>query len=71
MDYSDTEAYEREKAAITSYEDGWDAWDGPVWPWRQTNISATQEEHFDGCCTENISGKASLHNMHWTILILT
>lgn len=26
------EAFEREKAAITSYEEGWDRWDGPVWP---------------------------------------
>ena len=26
------EAFEREKAAIVSYEDGWDRWDGPVWP---------------------------------------
>jgi hypothetical protein len=24
--------FEREKAAITSYEEGWDRWDGPVWP---------------------------------------
>lgn len=26
------QAFEREKAAITSYEQGWDRWDGPVWP---------------------------------------
>lgn len=26
------EAFEREKAAITCYEEGWDRWDGPVWP---------------------------------------
>ncbi|USP79303.1 hypothetical protein yc1106_06577 [Curvularia clavata] len=26
------EAFEREKAAIISYEDGWDRWDGPIWP---------------------------------------
>lgn len=25
-------AFEREKAAITSYEDGWDRWDGPIYP---------------------------------------
>ncbi|EUC46681.1 hypothetical protein COCMIDRAFT_35676 [Bipolaris oryzae ATCC 44560] len=25
-------AFEMEKAAITSYEQGWDGWDGPVWP---------------------------------------
>ena len=26
------EAFEREKAAITCYEEGWDRWDGPIWP---------------------------------------
>lgn len=26
------EAFEREKAAIKSYEEGWDRWDGPIWP---------------------------------------
>ena len=25
-------AFEREKAAITSYEEGWDRWDGPIYP---------------------------------------
>jgi hypothetical protein len=25
-------AIEREKTAITSYEEGWDRWDGPIWP---------------------------------------
>lgn len=25
-------AFELEKASITSYEQGWDRWDGPVWP---------------------------------------
>jgi hypothetical protein len=25
-------AFEREKAEITSYEQGWDRWDGPIWP---------------------------------------
>jgi len=24
--------FEREKAAITSYEEGWDRWDGPIYP---------------------------------------
>lgn len=32
-----SEGLEREKAAITSYEDGWDEWDGPIWPWRETS----------------------------------
>jgi hypothetical protein len=35
---STSEAFEREKAAITSYEEGWDEWDGPIWPWRQSHI---------------------------------
>ena len=25
-------AFEREKAAISSYEEGWDRWDGPIYP---------------------------------------
>ena len=25
-------AFELEKAAITSYEEGWDRWDGPIYP---------------------------------------
>jgi hypothetical protein len=29
---AETEAFERELAALTAYEDGWDRWDGPVWP---------------------------------------
>ncbi|KKY20207.1 hypothetical protein UCDDS831_g05008 [Diplodia seriata] len=33
----DTAAFEAEKAAITSYEENWDSWDGPVWDWRSTN----------------------------------
>lgn len=27
-------AYEMEKASIKGYEEGWDRWDGPVWPYR-------------------------------------
>jgi hypothetical protein len=26
------EAFERELAGLTAYEDGWDRWDGPIWP---------------------------------------
>ncbi|KAF2182564.1 hypothetical protein K469DRAFT_711742, partial [Zopfia rhizophila CBS 207.26] len=26
------ESFEREKAQIASYEEGWDRWDGPMWP---------------------------------------
>ncbi|KAF4305370.1 hypothetical protein GTA08_BOTSDO06530 [Botryosphaeria dothidea] len=33
----DNAAFEAEKAAITSYEENWDSWDGPVWDWRSTN----------------------------------
>jgi hypothetical protein len=29
---TETEAFERELAALTAYADGWDRWDGPVWP---------------------------------------
>ncbi|KAG9188026.1 hypothetical protein G6011_01949 [Alternaria panax] len=25
-------AFELEKSAITSYEEGWDRWDGPIYP---------------------------------------
>lgn len=28
-------AYEMEKASIKGYEEGWDRWDGPVWPYRK------------------------------------
>jgi hypothetical protein len=24
--------FEREKAAVTCYEENWDDWDGPIWP---------------------------------------
>lgn len=51
MDYYCSEQYEKEKAAITSYEEGWDRWDGPIWPWRQTNQPEEQEEEWQGCCT--------------------
>ncbi|KAF2196198.1 hypothetical protein GQ43DRAFT_445340, partial [Delitschia confertaspora ATCC 74209] len=36
-------AFEAEKAAITSYEDGWDRWDGPVYPYKQRNTVITCE----------------------------
>lgn len=53
MDSWSSQAYEAEKAAITSYEDGWDRWDGPIWPWRHTNIpqsSQNLENEWAGCC---------------------
>lgn len=34
---SESVVFEREKASITSYEEGWDEWDGPIWPWKQDN----------------------------------
>ncbi|KAK0609860.1 hypothetical protein DIS24_g12181 [Lasiodiplodia hormozganensis] len=37
-------AWEAEKAAIVSYEDGWDRWDGPIWPWRETNKPMSQQK---------------------------
>lgn len=60
-------AYEREKAAIKSYEDGWDRWDGPVWP-MDNNLSAEQELHWEGCCPvfeggySAIAGEQSVSN---------
>ena len=55
MDSHCAAAFEAEKAAITSYEDGWDRWDGPVWPWRHTNVPAAaaqekMENEWAGCC---------------------
>jgi len=29
---ADEAAFETEKAKVVSYEEGWDRWDGPVWP---------------------------------------
>jgi hypothetical protein len=65
--YYCTEQYEKDKAALTSYEEGWDRWDGPVWPWRQTNypeVQAKLEDEYEGCCNtppeqENILGTLS------------
>ncbi|KAF2176413.1 hypothetical protein K469DRAFT_682582 [Zopfia rhizophila CBS 207.26] len=53
MDSHCVEQFEKEKAAIKSYEDGWDRWDGPIWPWRQTNDPQSQmkmENEWQGCC---------------------
>jgi hypothetical protein len=63
--YYCSEQYEKDKAAITSYEDGIDGWDGPIWPWRTTGNSEAQlnfEEEWQGCCTEPVEepqGKVS------------
>lgn len=70
MDYYCSEQYEKEKAAITSYEEGWDRWDGPVWPWRHTNQLEVQEEHWQGCCCEEeheetgMSHAVDVHSVH-------
>jgi len=40
-------AYEMEKASIKSYEDGWDDWDGPIWPWKPEDLSAAAEDRYD------------------------
>jgi len=56
-------AYELEKASIKAYEDGWDDWDGPVWPWNQTdktNLSASAEEHYDNGYTPPELSKAEV-----------
>jgi hypothetical protein len=41
---STSEAFEHEKAAIKSYEDGWDEWDGPIWPWRRSHTEIIELE---------------------------
>jgi|TARA_R110002003_G_scaffold54_7_gene4726 hypothetical protein len=38
-------AYEREKAAITSYEAGWDRWDGPIWPVGTIQCRFQEDQH--------------------------
>jgi len=50
MNYYCSEQYEKEQAAIKSYEEGWDRWDGPIWPWRETNFTEAQENAWQGCC---------------------
>lgn len=47
-------AYEMEKASIKGYEEGWDRWDGPVWPYRGaaaekvlTMVGEEEEEQYD------------------------
>lgn len=42
----DQEEFEREKAAIHAYEDGWDEWDGPIYPWRQPQVKFHDEATF-------------------------
>lgn len=41
-------ALELEKEGITSYEDGWDEWDGPIWPWREDCTETTLKEAHPG-----------------------
>ncbi|RDI78480.1 hypothetical protein Vi05172_g11545 [Venturia inaequalis] len=41
-------AYEMEKASIKGYEEGWDRWDGPVWPYRgAVEMGVEEEERYD------------------------
>ncbi|OCK80542.1 hypothetical protein K432DRAFT_392950 [Lepidopterella palustris CBS 459.81] len=74
MDSHCAALFEKEKASIKSYEDGWDEWDGPIWPWRETNNPEGQqkmENEYQGCCntppekvamlTQAISQKAQPH----------
>lgn len=61
MDSYRDELFEKEKTAIKSYEDGWDDWDGPIWPWRETNQPQAQqklENAYQGCC--NTYSKAEI-----------
>ncbi|KAF2803754.1 uncharacterized protein BDZ99DRAFT_162085 [Mytilinidion resinicola] len=54
MDSHCAAAFEKEKATIKAYEDGWDNWDGPIWPWRETNKPQAQqklEDEYQGCCS--------------------
>ena len=44
MDSYRDELFEKEKTAIKSYEEGWDDWDGPIWPWRETNQPQAQQK---------------------------
>lgn len=71
MDSRCNELFEKEKAAIKSYEGGWDDWDGPIWPWRETNQPQAQqklENAYQGCCNTyseaEIPGKL-LKNWAW------
>jgi hypothetical protein len=32
------ETFEEEKSHIISYEDGWDEWDGPIWPYKEVKF---------------------------------
>jgi hypothetical protein len=64
--------FEKEKAAIKSYEDGWDEWDGPIWPWRETNNPQAQqklEDEYQGCCrtpTDNTNSTCESKLRHGT-----
>ncbi|OCL10232.1 hypothetical protein AOQ84DRAFT_375096 [Glonium stellatum] len=65
MDSHYDDLFEKEKAAIKSYEDGWDDWDGPIWPWRETNHSQTQqklENEYQGCCNADAGVGVPAHS---------
>ncbi|KAF2713547.1 hypothetical protein K504DRAFT_462057 [Pleomassaria siparia CBS 279.74] len=51
-------AFEREKAAIKSYEEGWDRWDGPVWPLGTVQCALQDPECRLGLCEEHHPAKA-------------
>ncbi|KAF2500332.1 hypothetical protein BU16DRAFT_244039 [Lophium mytilinum] len=69
MDSHCAVAFEKEKASIKAYEDGWDEWDGPIWPWRETNNPEAQqklENEYQGCCStpEQHTIDTTLANAH-------
>jgi hypothetical protein len=40
---------EAEHAAITSYEEGWDRWDGPMWPQGTVQCELQSEQRLPMC----------------------
>jgi len=60
MDSRCQAAYEAEKAAIKSYEENWDDWDGPIYPYSHRGVrpelqksplcSEQFETQYEGCC---------------------
>ncbi|KAF2707439.1 hypothetical protein K504DRAFT_411668 [Pleomassaria siparia CBS 279.74] len=53
LDYYCTPQSENDKAALASFEEGWDRWDKPIWSERHTNDAEAQaklEDTWEGCC---------------------
>ncbi|KAF2471029.1 uncharacterized protein BDR25DRAFT_303580 [Lindgomyces ingoldianus] len=47
------ESFEQEKAHITSYEEGWDRWDGPMWPKGTIQCELQDPHHVMASCHES------------------